>query len=128
MHYHSITVSGVFGRSHWQLWNLIFLYKVREVFSRRLLMPNTIFISSVNNRHVLPFLFSSDPVWNRMGRCRLDAITEVPAKREREKGAGEVSNHNGRDSGHGTPKSTHLTQDRDKWWALVNTVMNLWVP
>jgi hypothetical protein len=22
----------------------------------------------------------------------------------------------------------HLTQDRDKWWALVNTVMNLWVP
>jgi hypothetical protein len=22
----------------------------------------------------------------------------------------------------------HLAQDRDRWWALVNTVMNLWVP
>jgi hypothetical protein len=22
----------------------------------------------------------------------------------------------------------HLAQDRDPWWALVNTVMNLWVP
>jgi hypothetical protein len=22
----------------------------------------------------------------------------------------------------------HWAQDRDKWWALVNTVMNLWVP
>jgi hypothetical protein len=22
----------------------------------------------------------------------------------------------------------HLAQDRDKWWAVVNTVMNLWVP
>jgi hypothetical protein len=22
----------------------------------------------------------------------------------------------------------HLDQDRDWWWALVNTVMNLWVP
>jgi hypothetical protein len=22
----------------------------------------------------------------------------------------------------------HLAQDRDQWWALVNTVMNLWVP
>jgi len=22
----------------------------------------------------------------------------------------------------------HLTQDRDQWWALVNTVMSLWVP
>jgi hypothetical protein len=22
----------------------------------------------------------------------------------------------------------HLTQDRDKWKALVNTIMNLWVP
>jgi hypothetical protein len=21
-----------------------------------------------------------------------------------------------------------LAQDRDQWWALVNTVMNLWVP
>jgi hypothetical protein len=21
-----------------------------------------------------------------------------------------------------------LARDRDKWWALVNTVMNLWVP
>jgi hypothetical protein len=21
----------------------------------------------------------------------------------------------------------HLAQDRDRWWALVNTVMNLWV-
>ena len=21
-----------------------------------------------------------------------------------------------------------LAQDRDRWWALVNTVMNLWVP
>jgi hypothetical protein len=21
-----------------------------------------------------------------------------------------------------------LVQDKDKWWALVNTVMNLWVP
>jgi hypothetical protein len=22
----------------------------------------------------------------------------------------------------------HLAQDRDKWWDLVNTVMNLWFP
>jgi hypothetical protein len=22
----------------------------------------------------------------------------------------------------------HLAQDRDQWWALVNTVINLWVP
>jgi hypothetical protein len=22
----------------------------------------------------------------------------------------------------------NVTQDRDQWWALVNTVMNLWVP
>jgi hypothetical protein len=22
----------------------------------------------------------------------------------------------------------HLIQDRDQWWALVNMVMNLWVP
>jgi len=22
----------------------------------------------------------------------------------------------------------HLAQDRDKWWALVTTKMNLWVP
>jgi hypothetical protein len=22
----------------------------------------------------------------------------------------------------------HLAQDRDQWWVLVNTVMNLWVP
>jgi len=22
----------------------------------------------------------------------------------------------------------HVVQDRDKWWALVNTVMNLWIP
>jgi hypothetical protein len=22
----------------------------------------------------------------------------------------------------------HLDQGRDRWWALVNTVMNLWVP
>jgi hypothetical protein len=22
----------------------------------------------------------------------------------------------------------HLDQDREKWWAVVNTVMNLWVP
>jgi len=22
----------------------------------------------------------------------------------------------------------HLAQDRDQWWDLTNTVMNLWVP
>ena len=22
----------------------------------------------------------------------------------------------------------YLAQDRDRWWAVVNTVMNLWVP
>jgi hypothetical protein len=22
----------------------------------------------------------------------------------------------------------HLAQDRDQWWSLVNTLMNLWVP
>jgi hypothetical protein len=22
----------------------------------------------------------------------------------------------------------HLVEDRDQWWALVNTVMNIWVP
>jgi hypothetical protein len=22
----------------------------------------------------------------------------------------------------------HLAQDREKWWALVNMVMNIWVP
>jgi len=22
----------------------------------------------------------------------------------------------------------HLAQNRDQWWALMNTVMNLWIP
>jgi hypothetical protein len=33
-----------------------------------------------------------------------------------------------RETGFGDVEWIHLAQDRDKWWALVNTVMNLWVP
>jgi hypothetical protein len=25
-------------------------------------------------------------------------------------------------------KGIHLAQDRERWWAVVNEVMNLWVP
>jgi hypothetical protein len=25
-------------------------------------------------------------------------------------------------------EQTRLAQDKDKWWDLVNTIMNLWVP
>jgi len=30
--------------------------------------------------------------------------------------------------GRGSMDWTDLTQDRERWWALVNAVMNLWVP
>jgi hypothetical protein len=33
-----------------------------------------------------------------------------------------------RDIGFGDVDWTDLAQDRDRWWALVNTVMNLQVP
>jgi hypothetical protein len=31
-------------------------------------------------------------------------------------------------SGCGGMNWTELAQDRDRWWALINTVMNLWFP
>jgi hypothetical protein len=33
-----------------------------------------------------------------------------------------------REIGFGDVDCTHLAQDRDRWWVLVNTVMNLRVP
>jgi hypothetical protein len=33
-----------------------------------------------------------------------------------------------REIGFGDVDWVNLAQDRDRWWALVNTVMNLWVP
>jgi hypothetical protein len=33
-----------------------------------------------------------------------------------------------KEAGWETVKSIHLAQDMDQWSALVNTVMNLWVP
>jgi hypothetical protein len=33
-----------------------------------------------------------------------------------------------REIGFGDVDWNHWAQDRDRWWALVNTVMNLWVP
>jgi ribosome biogenesis protein Nip4 len=33
-----------------------------------------------------------------------------------------------REIGFGDVNLIHLAQDRDRWWALVNTVMNLRVP
>jgi hypothetical protein len=33
-----------------------------------------------------------------------------------------------REIGFGDVDLIHWAQDRDRWWALVNTVMNLWVP
>jgi hypothetical protein len=33
-----------------------------------------------------------------------------------------------REIGFGDVECIHLAQDRDRWWALVNTAMNLWVP
>jgi hypothetical protein len=33
-----------------------------------------------------------------------------------------------RETGFGDVDWIHWAQDRDRWWALVNTVMNLWVP
>jgi len=30
--------------------------------------------------------------------------------------------------GWGNMDWTYLAQDRDRWWAIVNAVMNLWVP
>jgi hypothetical protein len=33
-----------------------------------------------------------------------------------------------RKTGFGDVDWIHWAQDRDRWWALVNTVMNLWVP
>jgi hypothetical protein len=32
-----------------------------------------------------------------------------------------------REIGWGAMERIHLAQDMDQWWALVNTVMNLWV-
>jgi hypothetical protein len=32
-----------------------------------------------------------------------------------------------REIGLGSVEWIHLAQDRDQWWAVVNTVMNLWV-
>jgi hypothetical protein len=33
-----------------------------------------------------------------------------------------------REIGFGDVDWIHLAQDRDTWWALVNTMMNIWVP
>jgi hypothetical protein len=33
-----------------------------------------------------------------------------------------------REIGSGSVDWIHLAQGRDQWWALVNTVLNLWVP
>jgi hypothetical protein len=33
-----------------------------------------------------------------------------------------------RETGFGDVDWVHLAWDRDTWWTLVNTVMNLWVP
>jgi hypothetical protein len=33
-----------------------------------------------------------------------------------------------REIGWGDMHWIHLAQDRDQWWALVNTIMNLWIP
>jgi hypothetical protein len=33
-----------------------------------------------------------------------------------------------REIGFGDADWIHLAQDRDRWWTVVNTVMNLWVP
>jgi hypothetical protein len=33
-----------------------------------------------------------------------------------------------RETGFGDVDWIHFAQERDRWWAVVNTVMNLWVP
>jgi hypothetical protein len=50
-----------------------------------------------------------------------------PLGRPKHRWEGNIKMHL-KEVGCGSMDWIELTQDKDRWWALVNAVMNLWVP